>query len=328
MMTGEQPVFIGSPRGLSSNHQKSIKNRTMKEKRMDCEKARNIDIVSTLAKSGHFPVRKTEKEAWFLSPFRSETQASFKVSLKKNYWIDFGTFEGGSTIDLVMKMENCSVRDALERLSGNMDHFSFHRRSNPTKKEHRANPIQIIETKEIEHRALQNYLGYRKISTNTARKLCKEVHYKIGGRKYFGIGLQNRSGGWELRNSYWKGSTSPKDFSLIKNDSKNLTITEGMFDMLTLMELIPEIGKSHDLLVLNTTAFVKRVIKEIGEYESVELFLDRDKTGMGMTKLLLEKCPNSRDMSFLYDGFKDMNEWKVKSAMDEVWQRIQDVSLS
>lgn len=328
MMTGEQPVFIGSPRGLSSNHQKSIKNRTMKEKRMDCEKARNIDLVSTLAKSGHFPVRKTEKEAWFLSPFRTETQASFKVSLKENYWIDFGTFEGGSTIDLIMKMENCSVKDALERLSGNMDHFSFHRWPNPTKKEQRDNPIEIIQEKEIEHRALQTYLSSRKISTNTARKLCKEVHYKIGGRKYFAIGLRNRSGGWELRNRYWKGSTSPKDVSMMGNRSKKLAITEGMFDMLTLMELIPEIGNSHDVLVLNTTAFVKRMIKEIGEYENVELFLDRDKTGLGMTELLLEKSPNIRDMSFLYEGSKDMNEWKVKSAKDEVRQRIQDVSLS
>lgn len=295
---------------------------------MDCEKARNIDIVSTLAKSGHFPVRKTEKEAWFLSPFRTETQASFKVSLKKNYWIDFGTFDGGSTIDLVMKMENCSVKEALERLSGNMDHFSFHRRPNPTETEHRANPIEIIEEKEIEHRALQNYLSSRSISIKTARILCKEIHYQIGERTYFGIGLQNRSGGWELRNSYWKGSTSPKDVSLIKNDSKNLAITEGMFDMLTLMELIPEIGNSHDVLVLNTTAFVKRMITEIGDYKEVMLFLDRDGTGLGMTELLLEKCPNSRDMSILYEGFKDMNEWKVKSTKDEVRQRIQDVSLS
>lgn len=295
---------------------------------MDCEKARNIDIVSTLAKSGHFPVRKTEKEAWFLSPFRKETQASFKVSLKKNYWIDFGTFEGGSTIDLVMKMENCSVKEALERLSGNMGHFSFHRRPNPTKTEYSANPIEIIEEREIEHRALQNYLSSRKISTKTARKQCKEIHYKISGRKYFAIGLRKRSGGRELRNSYWKGSTSPKDVSMFRNQSKKLAITEGMFDMLTLMELMPVIGNSHDLLVLNTTAFVKRMIKEIGEYENVELFLDRDKTGLGMTELLLEKCPNSRDMSILYEGFKDMNEWKVKSTEDEVRQRIQDVSLS
>ncbi|RIV35501.1 DNA primase [Flagellimonas lutimaris] len=300
----------------------------MKEKRLDCEKARNIDIVSTLANLGHFPVRKTEKEAWFLSPFRSETQASFKVSLKKNYWIDFGTFEGGSTIDLVMKMENFSVREALERLSGNMGHFSFHRRPIPTKTECKANPIKITKEMDIEHGALETYLRSRKISATTARKLCKEIHYKICGRKYFALGLQNRSGGWELRNRYWKGSTSPKDVSIIGNSFKKLVITEGMFDMLTLLELMPEIGNGHDLLILNTTAFVKRMIPKIVEYEDVKLFLDGDGTGLGMTELLLEKCPNSRDMSFLYEGFKDMNEWMVKCAKDEVRQRIQDVSLS
>jgi hypothetical protein len=115
---------------------------------------------------------------------------------------------------------------------------------------------------------------------------------------------------------------------MMGNRSKKLAIEEGMFDMLTLVELRPELHKTHELLVLNTTAFVKRMIKEIGEYESVELFLDRDKTGMGMTELLLEKCPNSRDMSSLYGVFKDINEWMVKSAKDEVRQRIQDVSLS
>ena len=115
---------------------------------------------------------------------------------------------------------------------------------------------------------------------------------------------------------------------MMGNRSKKLAITEGMFDMLTLMELMPDIDNSHDLLVLNSTAFVKRMITEIGEYENVELFLDRDKAGMGMTELLLEKCPNSRDMSSLYGSFKDINEWKVKSAKDEVRQRIQDVSLS
>ncbi|MDF0714853.1 toprim domain-containing protein [Muricauda sp. 334s03] len=300
----------------------------MKEKRLDCEKARNICIVSTLAKLGHFPVRETEKEAWFLSPFRRETQASFKVSIKQNYWIDFGTFEGGSTIDLIMKMDNCTIKEALERLSGNLNNFSFHWQPKMKEAEHNDKPIEIMEEKEIEHWALQTYLRSRKISTKTAIKHCREVHYKIGWRNYFAIGLPNRSGGWELRNRYWKGSTSPKDVSLIKNGSKGLVVVEGMFDMLSLIEQRPKLGTTHDLLILNTTAFVKRMVAEIMEYEDVMLFLDRDRTGMGMTELLLERCPNSKDMSFFYDGFKDMNEWMVKSTADEVRQRIQDVSLS
>ncbi len=327
-MTGKQPLFIGPPRGLSSIHQKSIKNRTMKEKLFDCVRARNICIVGTLAKLGHFPVRRTEKEAWFLSPFRSETQASFKVSLKENYWIDFATYEGGSTIDLIMKMENCSIKQALERLSGTKDHFSFHRQPVRNGTEIHNGPIAIFEVKEIGHRALQNYLRSRNITVKTARAICREVHYRIRGRNYFAIGLNNRSGGWELRNGNWKGSTSPKDVTLIGKGQRKLAVTEGMFDMLTLLQLFPGLLDTHKLLVLNSTALVKRMIPEIARYEEVVLFLDRDRAGKGTKELLLEKCTKSKDMSHLYEGYKDMNEWMVKCAMDEIRQRIQDVSLS
>jgi hypothetical protein len=56
----------------------------MKRKKMTCEIARNICIVQALAKLGHFPKKESVKEAWFLSPFRSETQASFKVDKTLN----------------------------------------------------------------------------------------------------------------------------------------------------------------------------------------------------------------------------------------------------
>ena len=103
------------------------------------EKARNICIVKTLAKLGHFPSRKTEKEAWFLSPLRSETQASFSVSLHKNLWYDFGMGKGGSIIDLIMEMKSCTVKEALEYLMNDMATFSF----SPLKTEGRLRRTEI-----------------------------------------------------------------------------------------------------------------------------------------------------------------------------------------
>ena len=73
----------------------------MKRKKINCETARDFSVIKTLEKLGHFPKRTTEKEAWFLSPFRSETQASFKVSKTKNRWYDHGEGVGGNVIDLV-----------------------------------------------------------------------------------------------------------------------------------------------------------------------------------------------------------------------------------
>ena len=56
----------------------------MKKEKLNCKSARNISITEVLGKLQHFPKKESEKEAWFLSPLRSETQASFKVSKKRN----------------------------------------------------------------------------------------------------------------------------------------------------------------------------------------------------------------------------------------------------
>ncbi|MCB0458954.1 MAG: DNA primase, partial [Flavobacteriaceae bacterium] len=64
-------------------------------------------------------------EAWFLSPFRSESQASFKVSKTKNRWYDHGTGIGGNVIDLVIQLMKCTVQEALNFLNNDLSSFSF-----------------------------------------------------------------------------------------------------------------------------------------------------------------------------------------------------------
>jgi hypothetical protein len=77
---------------MNTSKNKNIK--LMKRKKMTCEIARNICIVRALAKLGHFPKRESEKEAWFLSPIRQETQASFKVDKTLNRWYDHDIGKG------------------------------------------------------------------------------------------------------------------------------------------------------------------------------------------------------------------------------------------
>src|SRR5690606_42026607 len=96
----------------------------MKEK-INCETARNFSVEKTLEKLGHFPKKTAEKEAWFLSPLRSETQASFKVSRTKNRWYDHGEGIGGNVIDLVCRILKCSISEALEFLNDGMGIVPF-----------------------------------------------------------------------------------------------------------------------------------------------------------------------------------------------------------
>ena len=293
--------------------------------RLSCERARAFPIERALAKLGHFPTRTNDKEAWFLSPLRPETQASFKVSRKLNRWYDHGAGIGGNVIDLVCLITKRSVKEVLQFLSNDQIAFSFHQQQIPEKEKEGA--IEIASTREIHLYGLKEYVRSRGISLEVAKKLCREVHYRLRGKDYYSIGLKNDSGGWELRNRYYKSSSSPKDTSHIRNGGNKLLVTEGMFDMLSLLELNPKLELESDFLVLNSAAFVKKVFDRIEEYDSLELYLDRDATGRKITQQLMAASKKCIDRSRLYEGFKDMNEKLMAEVKNGVAKGRQDVFL-
>ncbi len=105
-----------------------------------------------LAKLGHFPTRSTEKEAWFLSPFRPETQASFKVSKKLNRWYDHGAGKGGNVIDLICQINKSSVREALSFLEQGQTSFSFQQQ--PPVGTQKDKGLEILHARPIGHYGL------------------------------------------------------------------------------------------------------------------------------------------------------------------------------
>ena len=300
----------------------------MKRKRINklsCERARAFPIERALAKLGHFPTTSTGKEAWYLSPFRPEAQASFKVSKSLNRWYDHGAGKGGNVIDLVCQINKCSVKKTLEFLGTGQTSFSFQQR--PVFWGGKGSMIEILQTKEIKHFALRQYVCSRGISLETAKRFCREVHYRYKGTNYFAIGLENDSGGWELRNKYVKNCSSPKDCTHIRNGKPKLIVTEGMFDLLSLMELNPELCTEFDFLVLNSTAYIKKAMGMLEKYDTVELYLDHDKTGRKMTEKLLACSDNCIDRSGLYIGYKEMNEKLTTDVKNGVAEGRQDVFL-
>jgi len=277
----------------------------MKKEIMNCQNARQISILKTLAKLGHSPTRKSDTEAWFLSPFRSETKASFKVSIKQNYWIDFGTYEGGNVIDLVVKLKHCNVKEALSFLASNMSVFSFHQQ--PVLKK-LSGKIEIQKVMSIQHLGLLNYLKSRKIPFSIAKRFCNEVWYQHNGKIFFAVGLKNHLGGWELRNKYFKTSTSPKTYSYIDQGHENLIVTEGMFDLLALESFLGKKLEGYDIIVLNSVAFVGRIASHIKDYKKIKLYLDNDAAGSKATEQIVKNFPQSIDCRAVYNGFKDANE--------------------
>ncbi len=244
--------------------------------------------------------KRTEKEAWFLSPFRSETQASFKVSKTKNLWFDHGAGFGGNVIDLVMRLYDCRVRDALHFLSDVPSSFSFHPQPFVPPSD---DGLVVNSANTIRHFCLEAYLKERNIAMETAKKYCKEVHYSYKENNYFAIGLQNDSGGWELRNKYYKNSSSPKDITYLQNGCRRLVVTEGMFDFSTVTDYYND---NTDFLTLNSLSFANRAWKYIALYGHIELYLDNDEAGKRVTAWLMQNHKNGIDKSYLYKDYKEM----------------------
>ena len=71
---------------------------------MNARQANKIPITNYLEVKGILPTKTTNNYSMYHAPYRKDNQASLKVSHQENLWIDFGTNEGGTLIDLVLKI--------------------------------------------------------------------------------------------------------------------------------------------------------------------------------------------------------------------------------
>ncbi len=156
--------------------------------------------------------------------------------------------------------------------------------------------------------ALIDYLQKRKIPLTLAYGYIKQVHFGVGEKSFFALGLQNKKGGWELRNCFQKYCASPKAITIIENHNSSLTVVEGMFDFLSLLVIRPKWFTESDVLVLNSLAFATKVNSILEKYSNLNLALDNDNAGDKATQYLIGLYPKTKDRRNCYVGFKDINE--------------------
>lgn len=82
---------------------------------MKCEQANQIDLVDYLNTLGFNPQKIIRDDHWYLSPFRNEKHASFKINKNKNIWYDHGLGKGGTLVDFAMQFYCCNTSEALEK---------------------------------------------------------------------------------------------------------------------------------------------------------------------------------------------------------------------
>lgn len=279
-----------------------------RENRIDCEEVNSWDLVSFLKTLGFEPAKIRGQDYWYLSPLRDERNASFKVFRKGNVWYDHGIGEGGTLVDFCMQYYGCDVKGVLEKLS-DQTAYSFQRSVVNLTPPERVKEIAIFSIQTVQSRYLQRYFESRFIPLSLAQQYCKEVDFSMCKKNYKAIGFQNRSGGFELRNAWFKGSSSPKDVTLLSNGNNKLSVFEGFFDFLSYQILQKEATNGCDFLILNSLSFVKRALPIMQQYRSTELFLDNGSPARIQTEKIIGQVTGSSDKSSLYKGFDDLNEY-------------------
>ena len=304
-------------------------------KKEDLSLIKRYPIVEYLERKGIKPVRRTPTYVMYHSPLREETHPSFKVDTEKNLWIDYGEGRGGSIIDLCMRMEGCTLSEAIRRLGQNASLDAAYGLSKE-KSDIDTSPVtpwqpsgarKLIEVSDTLPSHLEAYLADKRcIDLNRARPFLKCICYEVRGRRYQAIGFANLSGGYELRdNKTFKGTIAPKDITPIFTDrAEPVCIFEGFMDFLSFLSMKEEI--TNHCLVMNSVSNVARTIRYLNDRHltHIRAFLDNDEAGRRTVQDFIKAGFHVEDMNIHYKDFKDLNEYHVSCVREQQKRKAQE----
>ena len=294
----------------------------MKEE--DLSRIKRYSIVEYLERKGIKPVRRTPAYALYRSPLREEMHPSFKVDTEKNLWIDYAEGKGGSIIDLYMRLEGCTLSEAIRHLGRNApDDTAYSPQRECVHDTSKLGSIRqavangarrLIGISNTLPLHLQKYLTEERcINIEKSMPFLRCICYEVRGLHYQATGFANQSGGYELRdNGSFKGTIAPKDITPIFADrAEPVCIFEGFMDFLSFLSMKEEVTSA--CLVLNSVSNVARAIRYLNDRHltHIRAFLDNDDAGRKATNDFIKAGFKVEDMSVHYGRFKDLNEYHI-----------------
>lgn len=294
---------------------------------MNANQAKQVVLADLMQRLG-FHVQKTERggqELKYLSPFRSEKEPSFNVNLAKNSWYDFGEAEGGNTLDFAityLRTQGKPFRtsDALAWLESTMGRPSFSGKAEQFQAQHNLFPsspqeprgavitdsptspadrdLEFVKESPLKSPLIFSYLEGRGIPRGLAEKYLRLIHYrnrkKPSERPYFAFGMQNRSGGYEIRSASddpslkFKSALIARDITVVpgRQGRGAVNVFEGQLDFLSLLVMFRTDQLSGDCIIMNglqSYALAKSYIREKG-YTAINTFLDNNIPGQDRTQ--------------------------------------------
>ena len=276
---------------------------------------KSIPLAAFLSQLGHEPAARKGTRLWYKSPLRQEQIPSFKVDTALNCWYDFGLGKGGNIINLAAELyQSTDLRYLMRCIANSYPVPSVQTVASSFAPRHSAPSMERFEVVPLQHRALVAYLQERGIPAHIAKAKCKEAHYSVNGKSYFAVAFENVSGGWELRNKYFKGCRGRKDISDLPwsrdGPSTECAVFEGFIDYFSALTL--GIISGADAIILNSVVNVNKAVPYLKDYNAINCYLDNDNAGQSaLAELTAIYGSTVIDRSTLYSKFNDLNDFLV-----------------
>ena len=254
------------------------------------------------------------------------THNTFGCFLRRNIWFDFGEGIGGSPIDLILHVFSTDAQGALKILS-DFENTSFQNYEKPT-----PSVFEPVETVEKDVFQIEKVVGFsnqnaslhhyiiaeRCIDAKIAEQFLKILFFKHlpTGKSYTAVGIENRVGGYEIRNPFFKGTVpeSFKSFSWFQTamGHEQIVCFEGFMDFLSYGTFFGW-GQEQDYLILNSVSFSKKAIEFLKskDYKQVQTYFDNDTAGERATFLFQEAFEHMESKNAIFEGYKDFNAFLV-----------------
>ena len=301
---------------------------------MKIEELKRIPIWELLSHLGIEPVSKRGGGAQLMyhSPLRPDRNASFSVSTRKNLWMDFGTSRGGNVIDLAIALKgNCTFCEAAAWLEEQASFFRSDIRYRDVSRYDDSHMSRLSGHSDISGMQVENltsprlldYLESRGIPASIGRIYCKEAHYTVRDREYYGVAFMNILGGMEIRNRFFKGCHGVKAPTVVSVEKARRTtsccVFEGFMDFLS-YKVLEERGDREivqpvpfDCIILNSTSIIQRAIPFIGVYTIAYCYLDNDFAGTQALDTLDLLMPGRIfEMSSRFSSYNDLNDYLMQ----------------
>jgi energy-converting hydrogenase Eha subunit C len=280
--------------------------------------------------------------ALFKHPLRTDKQASLSIFINRENgnwsYKDFALNETGNIIDFVIRNYNdvTDVSSALKKICEILN-ITQEKKYIPIEFEHKKTTnknIEIKTIKELNNRALIDYLSERKINISIAKKYLKEIYFSIQKddelKNYFGLCFENRNSGYEVRNKYIKNNLVSKDITVFytgDKPSQRVLFFEGFMDFLSALTFYNTFVSKYDVIVLNSTSQINKAIKLIikNKYSVIYDYLDNDFAGQLCQITLINELENAfkrKEIDYnpkiinsfsIYQSYKDFNDFLIYS---------------